>query len=551
MGRAPTDEAWSVLRAGDAAAARRAFEAALADNDSGEVREGLATALYLEHMYVEAADQYELAFSAFRAAHDYMAAGRAARTAAWIRGSVLGEWAVQSGWLARARTVFAEAGENQPEYGWVLIIESFSEPDPDVREALLRRAMEIGRRFHDPDIENEALAYLASVYILTDRAEQGLVLFDEALAAACTGEMTDLAAVDSMFCGFYWACELLNDVPRADQWMRAAAGLMSQRNVVAAFCRAHYGGILTAAGRWPEAEAELVKAAQRFERGISARREAALIRLADLRIRQGRLEEAAQLLVGLEHHPDAVRAVAFLHLARGQTAVARDLLERATEGPDDAVPQAGLAAATMIGPLLGLLVEVQLAEEDVDAAGRTALRLQRLADAQHGPYLIAAAALAQGLVCAATDQRDARARLHRAMEGFALAQLPMERARARLEMARSFAEGSPELAVVEAKGALADFERLGAARYADAAGALLRSLGARVRTGAKGVGALTKRETEVLALLGAGLSNPEIADRLYITRKTVETHVGNLLSKLGLRNRAEAAAFAVREGIQP
>jgi hypothetical protein len=260
---------------------------------------------------------------------------------------------------------------------------------------------------------------------------------------------------------------------------------MSQRNVVAAFCRAHYGGILTAAGRWPEAETELVEAAQRFERGISARREAALIRLADLRIRQGRLEEAAQLLVGLDH-PDAVRAVAFLHLARGQTSIARDLLERATEGPDDAVPQAGLAAATMIGPLLALLVEVQLVEEDVEAAERTALRLQCLADAQHGPYLIAAAALAQGMVCAATDQRDARARLHRAMEGFAVAQLPMERARARLEMARSLAEGSPELAVVEAKGALADFERLGAARYADAAGALLRALGAPVRTRRQG-----------------------------------------------------------------
>ena len=112
--------------------------------------------------------------------------------------------------------------------------------------------------------------------------------------------------------------------------MRAAAGLMSQRNVVAAFCRAHSGGILTAAGRWREAEAELVEAAQHFE-GISARREAALIRLADLRIRQGRLEEAAQLLVGLDQHPDAVRTMAFLHLARGQTARARDLLERATE----------------------------------------------------------------------------------------------------------------------------------------------------------------------------------------------------------------------------
>jgi DNA-binding NarL/FixJ family response regulator len=96
---------------------------------------------------------------------------------------------------------------------------------------------------------------------------------------------------------------------------------------------------------------------------------------------------------------------------------------------------------------------------------------------------------------------------------------------------------SPEVAVAEAKAALEAFERLEAARHADAAGALLRSLGAPIRTGPKGVGALTRREAEVLALVGAGLSNPEIGDRLYITRKTVEHHVGNILSKLGLRNR--------------
>ena len=123
----------------------------------------------------------------------------------------------------------------------------------------------------------------------------------------------------------------------------------------------------------------------------------------------------------------------------------------------------------------------------------------------------------------------------------------MELARTRLELARALGERSPKVAIAEAKSALQEFERLEAARHADAAAAILRSLGAPIRTGPKGVGALTKRETEVLRLLGAGLSNPEIADRLYLTRKTVEHHVGNLLSKLGLRNRAEAAALAVRE----
>jgi DNA-binding CsgD family transcriptional regulator len=60
---------------------------------------------------------------------------------------------------------------------------------------------------------------------------------------------------------------------------------------------------------------------------------------------------------------------------------------------------------------------------------------------------------------------------------------------------------------------------------------------------------LSKRELEVLALIAEGRSNPEIGRRLFITRKTVAVHVGNILTKLDVSGRVEAAAVAIRLGI--
>jgi DNA-binding CsgD family transcriptional regulator len=59
-------------------------------------------------------------------------------------------------------------------------------------------------------------------------------------------------------------------------------------------------------------------------------------------------------------------------------------------------------------------------------------------------------------------------------------------------------------------------------------------------------GQLTSRERQVLDLVSHGLSNLEIGDRLFISPKTVEHHVGRIFSKLGLRTRAEAVAWALR-----
>jgi NarL family two-component system response regulator LiaR len=60
---------------------------------------------------------------------------------------------------------------------------------------------------------------------------------------------------------------------------------------------------------------------------------------------------------------------------------------------------------------------------------------------------------------------------------------------------------------------------------------------------------LTDREREVLACLGRGLSNKEIGTELFISEKTVKTHVSNLLDKLGLADRTQAALYAVKHGL--
>jgi DNA-binding NarL/FixJ family response regulator len=492
---------------------------------------------YLAADYRESVSFYERAYLAHRTEGHVLDAVRCARTIAYFS-AVHGDWAVQSGWVARARSLLSEAEAGDLERAWLDLFDAFASSDLGATEVALRRAVASGRALDDPNLELDATALLGQHLVASGRVEEGMKLLDECLAAACAGEVDDLFVLEGIFCGMFTSCERTHDVPRAEQWMRAAESVVDRRGMrtLSAFCRAHYGGILTAAGRWTEAETELLASASVFSDAQTDVQSNALVRLADLKVAQGRYEEAEQLLDGLEDHPDAIRPLASLHLARGEVAAAKGRIEIALEGADEAA----------VAFLLPVLVDVYLELGSVDEAEGAAGRLQTLAR-RRGGYLEPYAALARGRVAFVAGS-DARPNLAAALAGFARARLPLEVARARLELARALRDDSPEESIAEATQALDEFERLGAARYADVAAAFLRGLGRPVRVGPKGKGALTKREVEVLELLGHGLSNPEIADRLFIARKTVEHHVSRILTKLGLRSRAEAAAYSVREG---
>jgi DNA-binding CsgD family transcriptional regulator len=544
--RDPLAECRAALRHGDAATARRLLEAADGRPESGELLELRAQAAYLELDFPATAELWERAYAAHRAAGEPAGAVRAARMLCFVHNMVLGSPAVAAGWLGRAQTL-VEGTPGSRETGWVALNRGMFDGDRARKDACFTEALDAARRSGDRDLEFAALAYLGASRVHDDRTEQGMALLDEALAAIAGGEVADFFVLEEIFCQLFSACEHAGDVRRADQWSRVGEAVAARWRLpaISAYCRTHYGGVLTAAGRWGEADESLTAAVRLWGLGRrSALRAGALARLAELRVRQGRLEEAEQLLADLEGDADdeTARPRAAIHLARGETELAAYVLDQALGRVDR---DSGAAA-----PLWALLVEVHLAAGRLDAAEDAAERIARCAERSTSPYLAATAALARGRVClaAGSDPCDC---LQRAQAGFDRAGMPMEAARARLALARALATDRPQVARAEARAALDAFARLRAARDADAAAALLRELGVRAAVPRPAAGPLTAREAEVLGLLARGLSNPEIAGRLFLSRKTVEHHVTNVLAKLGLRSRAEAAGYAARAGGGP
>jgi len=192
------------------------------------------------------------------------------------------------------------------------------------------------------------------------------------------------------------------------------------------------------------------------------------------------------------------------------------------------------AAAVGAGTLAAVPFLVVLAE--ADPASAAAAQLRSLADSVDSRALVGFAVLA-AVHCGQVTPHD----LDSAIAVFGAENMPYHQALARLALARLVGTDDPAAAMSEAATAARVFADLGAEPALRQANEILSGPATpRSRDG------LSPREREVLQLLATGLTNQEIATRLFISPKTASVHVTHILTKLQLRNRSEAVAYALR-----
>jgi ATP/maltotriose-dependent transcriptional regulator MalT len=478
----------------------------------------------------------------------------AARLAVWLSNDYSdfrGDTAIANGWLRRAGRLL-EGLDPAPEHALLAYMQAhvalMAHRDPAEARRLSAKAAEIARRVGPPDVEMLGVALEGLALVTEGEVAAGMSCLDEASAAAMAGELSDPVMIGTSCCYLIRACEQVHDYDRAAQWCERVREFCRRWEYTHLFnaCRIQYVGLLTLRGEWDEAEAE-IQALHRHVKETQPRLiPVAVARLADLRRRQGRWEEAEQLYQAAGSHLLAILGRAALALDRGEPTAAADLAEQYLSQIPERDRTERIAG-------LEVLIGARIGEGSFEDASRSLAELEAIAEKVGTQPLRATVAFVEGcLLEEEGDHRRAAALLEESAVLFERNRTPFEAARSLFQLTKALlALGRREPASIAVRSAREIFEELGAARGAGAARLLMQEIQPHRSSGGfdSGQFRLTTRELEVLRLVAEGLSDREIAGTLELSEHTVHRHVSNILTKTGLPSRSAAVAQATRSGL--
>lgn len=532
---------------GDLHRAREAYERrewvvayrALSDLDETELKGADFTALGISaHLLGRHNDQIHAFQRAFQAYLDEDDVRGAARSALWLCAVLWigGESAIGNGWLARAERVLDVLGEDVVERGYLVERITFRHiMSGDFADAMVTapQVTEYGQRFDDADLVAMGLHTQARLEIYAGKVAEGLCLLDEAMVLVVAGEVSPVFS-GVIYCSAIEACQEISDLARVSEWTHALTAWCDAQPGLVSFTgqsAVHRGQLMRFHGAYADAVAELERAARRYAEagGTPAVGQAHYERGEVLRLR-GKYDDAESAYdeaAACGHPTQPGRAL--LRLAQGRQEPALAAIHRVLAEHQDPVHRSQVLPAA---------AEILIAAGEAHAAVPLVEELQRLGQEFGSTTLQAAGAQAAAALALANGETDrALTNARRAAAAWARLDAPHEAAQSRVLVGRGLRTlGDEESAIAELTAARQTFTELGC-RPAE------REVAALVGTDTA-PGGLSPREVEVLRLVAAGKSNPEIAADLVLSEKTVARHLSNIFTKLDVSSRTAAASFA-------
>lgn len=451
-----------------------------------------------------------------------------------------GEMVRGGGWMAHAKKLLDENPTDCVEEGYLFLpvaLTALGKGDIQGSIAAFNRALEIGNRFGDQDLI--ALGHLGhgQALIRSGEGEKGAAMLDEAMVSVESGILSPVV-MGIAYCAVIEACMENFDLHRATEWTGALNGWCSSHPHLVPFrgqCLTRRSQIMMFHGEWSNAIEEASHAIDLLSKpSVEPAAGAAFYQLGDLYRLHGEYTKAEDAYreannLGRKPHP----GLALLRLAQGQIEGSKSSISNALKETRDLKNKCDALFAC---------IDIMLADGNTEKARSTLTELKEIAQRLNASLLHACSAQAEGAILLREGSVDpALTSLGEARQIWEELKAPYETARTRWLIARAYREtGDEDLARMEYQAARRIFEQLQALPDLEKIDSEFQS---RVD---KTTHDLSRREKQVLALIAEGKSNKSIADKLFISERTVERHVSNIFLKLDVSSRSEATAFAYK-----